>query len=167
MQPVTKWGALLALVCVAAAPAMAETMYARFSAPVRSGRTLRATTIGTLKQGEAVEVAAREGRYFRVQYRGQSGYVYYNKLAEQKPEDVAALLGGAPGAGGIELAELEAGGALRGLSPMAQDYVEAADVPAWAVQAVESMQAVEVTLQQLEAFQRQGRLGEYGEGDGR
>lgn len=154
---------LIMLGCLAVS-ALGATMYARISAPVRAGTGLSADTLGRLRQGEAVETAAREGRYYRVRYQGKAGYVYYNKLADQKPEDVSSLLSSGPGTEGIELSELEAGGALRGLSPMAQNYVEASDVPEWAVQAVEDMQGRAVSAQTLEQFQRAGGLGEYGEG---
>lgn len=146
-----------------AAPVLAETMYARFSTPVRSGRGLSAQTLGKLAQGEAVEVLGRAGNYFRVSYRGKPAYVYYNKLADEKPEDISALLGAGFAAEGIELTELEAGGALRGLSPMAENYAQASQVPEWAVAAVEAMQGRVVTADELEGFQREGRLGEYGE----
>lgn len=154
-------GLLLALVAL---PALAEVMYARFSAPVRSGRTVSSRTIGTLRQGEGVQVAGREGRHYKVTYKGQTGWVYFNKLAREKPEDVENLLGGGLAAGGIELTELEAGGALRGLSPMAESYARQAEVPKWAVDAVEEMQARGITAYELEEFQQQGGLGEYGEG---
>jgi hypothetical protein len=150
---------LLLLACVSA-PALAATMYARLSAPVRSGKTLSATTLGSLAQGEPVEVIGREENYYAVTYDGRTGYVYYNKLAEQQPEDVGDLLAGA-GTQGIELTELEAGGAMRGLSQTAEDYAMASSIPAWAVQAVESMQARAIEPDDLEAFQREAGLGEY------
>ena len=156
----------MALLSLASLPALADTMYARFSTPVRSGRTLSATTIGTLQQGEAVQVSGREENYFHVLYQGQEGYVYYNKLDDKKPEDVASLLSGQPGAQGIKLTEMEAGGALRGLSPMAENYAQASDVPKWATDAVEAMQARQVSLQQLDEFQRAGHIGEYSVGGG-
>ena len=154
--------AIAFLLALAALPALGRTMYARFSAPVRSDRSLSAGTLGTLRQGEAVEAVGRQGGYFQVSYRGATGWVYYNKLANEKPEDVAALLGGGTAGAGIELAELEAGGALRGLSPMAENYVKASDVPSWAADAVESMQARAVSSGDLDQFQKEGKLGEYG-----
>ncbi|MHC4480436.1 MAG: SH3 domain-containing protein [Planctomycetota bacterium] len=156
--------AVVALLALAALPAIAEVMYARVSTPVRSGRTLGSATLGTLRQGEGVDVTGREGGHYRVAYRGQAGWVYYNKLAAEKPEDVGALLGGGLATEGIRLTELEAGGALRGLSPMAEDYAQQADVPAWAVSAVEEMQERGITAYELEAFQQEGGLGEYGKG---
>jgi len=146
-----------------AVPAWADTMYARFSTPVRSGRGLTASTIGTLQQAQAVSVQGREGSYYRVSLSGKTGYVYYNKLSADKPEDIAGLLASAPGSQGLQLSELEAGGALRGLSPMAENYAAGGEVPDWAVQAVEAMQARRITPQELEEFQREGGLGEYGE----
>lgn len=144
------------------APVWAETMYARFSTPVRSGRGLTASTIGTLQQGRAVTVQEREGSYYRVSFSGKTGYVYYNKLSAEKPEDISSLLAGGPGSEGLELSELEAGGALRGLSPMAENYAAGGEVPEWAVQAVEAMQGRRITPRELEEFQREGGLGEYG-----
>lgn len=166
MRRISSVGAAALLLALVALPALGAVMYARVSAPVRSAQGLEAATLGRLKQGEAVQVAAREGRYYRLSYKGQTGYVYFNKLAEEKPEDVSALLGGGLGEG-IELTELEAGGALRGLAPMAENYAEGADVPEWAVEAVEEMQGRAVTADELEQFQREGGLGEYGEGVGR
>ena len=157
-------GLMLLALALTALPVLAGTMYARFSTAVRSGRSLGADTLGTLGQGDAVEVLRKEANYYQVSYRGQVGWVYFNKLTKDKPEDIAALLGGADFGGGIRLAELEAGGALRGLSPMAESYVAAKDVPRWAVQAVEDMQGLAISAAELEDFQREGSLGEYGEG---
>ena len=151
------------LAVMTAGGALAETMYARFSAPVRDGKGLSAATVGTLEQGESIDVLARDGAYYRVSYSGRAGYVYHNKLSDEKPEDIGALLGANVSAQGIQLTELEAGGALRGLSQTAEDYATSSAAPAWAVAAVEAMQARQVTIEELEAFQREGGLGEYGE----
>jgi len=159
-----RWAALIATgLALAALPVLARTMYARLSTPVRSGQGLAAQTVGTLKQGQAVEVLGREGSYYRVSHAGQTGWVYFNKLAEDKPEDMSVLLTGGGLGGGIKLTELQTGGALRGLSPMAEDYAAARNVPQWAVQAVEEMQARTIDAEQLEEFQQEGGLGEYGE----
>ena len=156
----------LALVVTAApepATAPQRTMYARSSAVVRNGRTFSAAALARLKQGDAVQLLATEGRYYQVKVGDVTGWVYRNKLAADKPEDVADLLAGSPNSGSIELSELEAGGALRGLSPLAEDYAKAENVPPWAVQAVEAMGSRAVKPEDLELFQKQGKLGEYGE----
>ncbi len=157
-------GLLIVLLLAAlAAPAWGETMYARASTPVRSAAGLTGTTVATLQQGQAVTVRGREGSYYRIAFPGGSGYVFHNRLSADRPEDIAGLLSRRPAARGLELSELEAGGALRGLSPMAENYAAAEDLPEWAVEAVRSMQERAVTPQELEEFQREGRLGEYGE----
>jgi uncharacterized protein YgiM (DUF1202 family) len=166
MRRMTVAAAVVALCCLTALPALGQTMYARFMTPVRTGRALSSPTIGTLQQGEAVEVTGKEDNYLKVLYQGQPGYVYYNKLDTQKPEDVSALLSAEPGGQGLQLSAMEAGGALRGLAPMAENYASAADIPPWAKQAVEQMQARQVTLQEIDAFERAGHLGEYSEGGG-
>lgn len=152
------------LVCLLlCSAALGKTMYARLAVSVRSDRSLSAKVVAKLKQGQAVEVVGKERRHYKVRVAGQVGWVYYNKLAEEKPEDVAALLAGAPAGGAIELSELEAGGALRGLSPMAEGYAASRNIPAWAVQAVEQMQALKVTVEELDEFMKAGGLGEFGE----
>jgi len=156
-------GFVMLALALTALPVLAGTMYARFSTPVRAERSLGAATLGTLKQGEAVEKLDRAGNYYKVSYKGRTGWVYYNKLTHDKPEDVASLLGGLGTGGGITLTELEAGGALRGLSPMAEDYAASRDVPKWAIQAVEDMQARTVSPEEMDRFEREGGLGEYGE----
>jgi hypothetical protein len=47
---------------------------------------------------------------------------------------------------------------------MAENYAKSADIPQWAVQAVENMQGLGITAQDLDSFAREGGLGEYGEG---
>lgn len=152
------------LTLVAASAVVAETMYARTSAVVRADKGLSAPVVAELNQGDAVDVLEKDGFHYRVSAVGKEGWLYYNKLAEQKPEDVAALLGADP-ARPIELAEMEAGGALRGLSPLAEEYAKRAkNIPKWAARAVDQMQGLKITRKDLEAFAREGRLGEYGEG---
>ncbi len=154
---------IAALIAVASA-GFAETMYARSSTEVRAARALSAAVVARLKQGDAVTVVERVRRHYKVSVGGKVGWIYYNKLAKQKPENVAALLAGGPTAGAIELTELQAGGALRGLSPMAEKYAEGANLPDWTLQAVEDMQSRKITDTELDDFSREGRLGEYGEG---
>ena len=153
----------LALLTAAAPAAFSEIMYARTSAEVRSDKTLSAQLVARLNQGDAVNVLLKSTSYCKVSIGAKEGWVYFNKLTAQKPEDVAALLARGPGGGAVKLTEIEAGGALRGLSPMAENYAKAADIPKWAVQAVEDMQSVKISDQELEGFARQGKLGEYGE----
>ncbi len=152
------------LFLLGAAAAYGATMYARSSAVVRSERKLGAQVVVRLRQGDAVETLARQGRYYKVLVSGKTGWIYFNKLAEDKPEDIASLLGSGAAAGAIDLTELEAGGALRGLSPMADNYIKASRLPSWVVQALESMQSLKIEQGEFEEFQREGRLGEYGEG---
>ena len=162
MKLAVRFAVLLAF--VGASAALAETMYARTSVSVRAGRTLSSPVVAGLKQGDRVEVRGKEGRHYKVLVGGKEGWVYYNKLAEKRPEDVAALLGAEPGRP-MTLTELEAGGALRGLSPMAEDYAKGANMPEWVTGAVEQMQELTISAEELDAFAREGRLGEYGEGE--
>jgi hypothetical protein len=143
---------------------LAETMYARTSATVREGKTLGSPVVARLGQGDAVDVKRKSGRHYEVSVGGKAGWVYYNKLTSEKPEDVAALLSRSTSQP-IELTDVEAGGALRGLSPMAEDYAKSSDIPGWARGAVEDMQGLSIAAEELEAFAREGRLGEYGEGE--
>jgi len=149
---------------LALAPAIhAKTMYARTSTEVRSDKTLSAQVVARLNQGDAVAVLEQSGQHYRVSAGGKEGWVYFNKLADEKPEDITEALASASGSG-MELTETQAGGALRGLSPAAEKYAASAtDIPKWARQAVEDMQARRPAPKDLNEFARAGRLGEYGE----
>ncbi|MBS3761913.1 MAG: SH3 domain-containing protein [Planctomycetes bacterium] len=151
------------LIGLPAIPAQARTMYTRTAAELRGGTSLGASVVVRLEQGAAVEVLERSGDYYRVSAGAEEGWIYFNKLAEEKPEDIEAILSGGASGEGVELAELEAGGALRGLSPAAEKYADSAEIPDWAVQAVEEMQARKVGPEEIEKFAREGRLGEYGQ----
>jgi hypothetical protein len=139
-------------------------MYARTTTLVRDGTDLNAQAVTELKQGQAAEVLERGDRHYRVSAGGKTGWVYYNKLTDKRPEDVASALAGSPETQGITLAELKTGGAMRGLSPTGQDYAQAANIPQWARDAVDGMRARNVTAKELDAFARAGPLGEYSEG---
>jgi uncharacterized protein YgiM (DUF1202 family) len=128
---------------------------------VRDGRSFAAAVVTRLEQGDPVQILGRTGRHYKVAVDGRSGWIYYNKLTEEKPEDISALLGSGPSTAGMDLDEMEAGGALRGLSPAAEKYAMAEDIPRWAVEAVERMQKLKTTPEDLESFARQGKLGEY------
>jgi uncharacterized protein YgiM (DUF1202 family) len=148
---------LIACGSVLAAP----TMYARMRTEVRQSRSFGAEVVTRLKQGDAVRVVEKSERHYRVSVGGREGWIYYNKLTSEKPEDIAALLGSAPSTAGMDLSEMEAGGALRGLSPAAEQYALAEKIPDWAVQAVERMHEMKATPDELDAFARSGGLGEY------
>jgi len=158
--PFTAW--IVALLLATGSVAYCELMYARFSTSVRAERSLGSEVVARLKQGDAVTVLDREGRHYRVLVGGREGWIYYNKLAAQAPEDVAALLASTPWAGPVQLSELEAGGALRGLSTMARKYAARAQLPDWTLDALREIQSMSIPLKELERFQQQGRLGEYG-----
>jgi len=155
-------GLALALVGVASL-AFAETMYARTSVKVRAEKKLSSDVVAELEQGDPVQTLQKLGRHYRVRIGEKEGWVYYNKLTAEQPEDLTLLLTGATGTVEVELTEIEAGGALRGLSPMAKKYAENEDIPAWALQAVENMQSLKLSDKELDAFAREGGLGEYGE----
>lgn len=152
--------AIAALLACGRAPA-ARTMYARMRTEVRDSRSFGAQVVTRLKQGDAVRVVEKSGRHYRVAVAGREGWIYYNKLTSEKPEDISALLGSGPSTAGMDLSEMEAGGALRGLSPAAEQYALAEKIPDWAVRAVERMHEMKATPEDLDAFARRGGLGEY------
>jgi len=147
----------------AASAVLAETMYARTSAQVRAEKSLSSGVVVGLEQGDAVEVLDKADRHYRVRVGNKEGWVYYNKLSEERPEDVATLLSAGARTGGVQLTEVEAGGALRGLAPVAKLYALDVEAPDWAVQAVDNMQRLQFSQKELDDFAREGHLGEYAE----
>lgn len=153
----------LALMSLATA-ASAKTMYARTRTKVRDGTRLSSQVIGELAQGDAVQTQGMVGKYYKVLFGGNVGYVYHNKLTEDKPEDIAVALARDPATRALKLAELETGGAMRGLSKTGMKYADKAHIPQWARNSVDQMRARAISAEHLEAFARSGRLGEYAEG---
>ena len=151
----------IAVLIVCAVTAEAQKMYARMQTEVRESRSFGAKVVARLQQGDPVRVLEKSGRHYRVSADGREGWIYYNKLTADRPEDISALLGSGPSTEGMDLSETEAGGAIRGLSPAAEQYALAEQIPQWAVQAVERMQKRKPTPDQLDSFARQGGLGEY------
>ena len=118
------WVTVALLFCVSAI--YAGTVYVKVKkAPIkdkpsaRSGKTLKWVKFKT-----PLTVVKKEGKWYKVKYKGKTGYIYGSKVSKSKPSDDASLTAED---GGVKVAELDTAGAARGLGPTAEAYAKRAE----------------------------------------
>ena len=155
-------GVLLAALAVAyAAPG---TEYVRTSAKLRSGKRRSATVIRPLSRGTAVSVLRKSGswRQVRVTSLGVEGWLHRTRLTKLKPkrgsDDSQAVAD-------ARATRLSVGASIRGLKPEAEGYANAKAIGPQERQWVNTLIAYRVDPASLDRFMRDGKLGEYSEGE--
>ena len=155
-------GALLAaLAVVYAAPG---TEYVRTSAKLRSDKRNSATVIRSLGRGTAVSVLRKSGswRQVRVTTLGAQGWLHKSRLTRRKPK------GGSDDRQAVADARatrLSVGASIRGLKPEAEGYANAKAIGNQERQWVNQLIAYRIDPASLDGFMRDGKLGEYSEGE--
>jgi hypothetical protein len=173
-----------------------DTKYVNTStAQLKADKTASANTVKDLARGTKLKVLDQgDGRWLQVALADNSsvsGWVFFNKLTDDKPKDVQDRL--ALG-GGLKTSDLETGGAIRGLKKASQAYAQKNLNPAdrdKATQDIHRIQTFPLTLQdfdknknqnldaaelklaneeykrwvqqRLDQFLKDGKLGEYAE----
>ena len=142
----------------------AETVYVQAkSAQVRSGKTSLSQTVATVQFGEALEKLRQEDEWLEVRTTGGvTGWIFVSKTTTTKPaggDSRLARLGQTVRR--TEAAPLTASTGARGLDKVAGEYANLTGIPQQYQDAVDRMTAYRLTDQEVEAFLRQGRLGEY------
>jgi hypothetical protein len=149
--------ALLALPALADKTMYVNTRYAK----LRDGKTSASKEVVKLAYGEAVTVRADDGSFAQVITTAKvAGFVAKQWLADNLPSrnQTAEGLGEAAraGTGGVSYTA-----GARGLSSEAETYAAGKADAATAIAAVKQMEAFVVRDDQLDAFLKTGRLGEY------
>jgi len=156
---------LLALAGLGLAPAaLAETLYVKKSATkLQESASASSKVVATLSQGTAVEVVNKSGNFYQVTAPGgKKGWVFKFKLS-----DKAAEAGGGSGLldalGGQQMAARESasGSSIRGLSPISEEHAKSKGISQGSIDAVKQMEAFKVSTQDVDAFMKAGKLGEY------
>jgi len=154
--------ALLAALAIAyAAPG---TEYVRRSAKLRSNKGRSGTVVRTLSRGDTVSVLRRSGpwRQVKVTDLGVEGWLHKSRLTRRKPD---------PGTGDSQAVAdaratgLGSGRTIRGLKPEAERYANTKAIGPRERQSVNTMIAYRVDPASLDRFMRDGKLGEYSEGE--
>lgn len=151
-------------------PATSSTAASRWV--VSAGTTLKAAAVATsadiapLEVGAQVQVLENSGRWLKVQTAAQkTGWVFAGRLAITPPvAEVAAsegLLSTAAQQSQIEIAQADSARSVRGLSAETENYARERGTPQEYRQALDRILARQVSKDEVTAFMRAGKLGEY------
>ena len=152
---------ILAVVCLVLAlvwgVAWAETLYVqRSTVDVRQGKGSFYPKVYTAKMGEALEVLAREGGWYKVQTPGGAGYVFEKALEAKKPSGLTNF------AGTASTSELDQTAGYKGFdAPTERAYVSANNLQAQ-MRLVDRMERLPFSVRELETFQEKGEVGPMG-----
>ncbi len=151
----------------------ATTLYVTSeNAELKSESSSSSATIVELKRGTELTLVSKEGRWYQVTTEEDStGWIYRGKVSEEEPEieetdddegSLGGLLGGLSGSD-INADAADSSRSIRGLSPEAKEYAEAAGTPQQSQDALDSVISVKVDEQEIDQFLKQGKIGEYAE----
>ena len=146
--------------------AFGETLYVSAkSAQVRAGKTSLDPVVASLNLGETVEVVKREDRWLQVKTaKGVMGWIYDNKVSASKPaggDNVLADLGRS--FRGTEASAVSASTGARGLDKASEGYANRSGITQQHRDAVDRMTGYKIPDDDIQAFLKAGRLGEYAE----
>ncbi|MEK6633640.1 MAG: SH3 domain-containing protein [Nitrospirota bacterium] len=146
--------------------AFGETLYVSAkSAQLRSGKTSLDPVVANLKIGEALEVVKRDDRWVQVKTaKGVTGWIYSGNVSESKPtggDNELAALG--KGFRRTEASGVTASAGARGLDKASESYANRVGITQQHRDAVDRMTANKIAEDDIQAFLKAGRLGEYAE----
>jgi uncharacterized protein YgiM (DUF1202 family) len=145
----------------------AQTLYVKKSGTnLQASDSAKSKVIATLSQGTSVQVIKKDSKFYQVSAGGQTGWIFKFKLTDKAPEKSggdAGLLGALGGRQKIAANEASSGSSIRGLSPIAERHAKNKGIAEADIQAVKQMEAFHVDPKAMEAFLKEGKLGEYGQ----
>ncbi len=149
----------IASVAWAARTAYVNTRYAS----LRSGKASTDAIVEKLSLGQPLEVVSEDGAFLQVKLgSGKTGFVARSWTADQKPsaDGFSAQLGQAARSSTSGAVSYTAGA--RGLSPEAEAYASS-EGAGDAAQAVKKLEQTSATDAAVEAFLKEGKLGDWRE----
>ena len=153
------------LLAICAVSVRAETLYvSRDGTILRTEPNATSTVVATMDAGQPLEVISRGARFVQVKTsHGQKGWIYvYSTTSEapsQEAKDEFAIL--ARGRD-VRASEAETGSAIRGLEPVAEQNAVQNKINPEIIEQFKSLDAYVVKEEDLKAFMKEGRLGEFG-----
>jgi uncharacterized protein YgiM (DUF1202 family) len=135
-------------------------------AKVMSEAAATAKAVETVPVGTELTVLSTKDKWFQVSLpSGEKGWIFRGKVSTSPPEaerEGGGLLG-ALGKSSIEGGSADTSRSMRGLSPAAEQYAQNAKTPAEYKKAVDGVLALQVKEAEVDAFLREGKIGEYAE----
>jgi Bacterial SH3 domain len=155
---------LLLTAVVITDPAFGETVYvAAKSAQLRSGKTSLDPIVASLKLGETLEVVKRDDRWLQVlTTKGVTGWIYSANVSPSKPtagDNELAALG--QSVRRTDASAVTASAGSRGLDKASEDYAKRSGITQQQRDAVDRMTTYKISDEEIQAFLKFGRLGEY------
>ena len=146
--------------------AFGETLYVSAkSAQLRAGKTSLDPVVASLKIGEALEVVKRDDPWVQVKTaKGVTGWIYSGNVSGSKPaggDNELAAMG--KGFRQTEASGVTASAGARGLDKASESYANRAGITQQHRDAVDRMTASKIPDEDIQAFLKAGRLGEYAE----
>ncbi|HVO30493.1 MAG TPA: SH3 domain-containing protein, partial [bacterium] len=136
-----------------------DTMYVRAAGTeLKGAASPGAPVVEKLDIGAKVELLEKNGMWAKIKTKDdKTGFVFGPKLSKDKPDKEHF------GKSGNALAanEGDTAQALRGLSPTAEKFAGRTDIKPADVAAVKAMEDRKATPQDVDAFLKEGKLGEY------
>ncbi|MCC6139705.1 MAG: SH3 domain-containing protein [Nitrospira sp.] len=156
----------MAAVMTIAATAFGETLYVSAkSAQVRSGKTSLDPVVANLTLGDSLDVISRNERWLHVRTaNGIQGWIYATYVSPSKPaggDNELAALG--KGFRRTDTSGVTASAGARGLDKASESYAHRAGITQQHRDAVDRMTASKIPDEEIQAFLKAGRLGEYAE----
>jgi uncharacterized protein YgiM (DUF1202 family) len=143
----------------------AETWYVKKSATkMQAEASARSKVLTKLKQGTAVEVKKKSGKFFQVLAKGKTGWIFRFKLSKKAPADSqndGDVLGALGGRQKMAARESTSGSSIRGLSPVSEQHARKKGATPESIQAVKDMENFKIRPEELDRFLEKGKLGEY------
>ncbi len=156
---------VLTLLALPPVGAWAETVYVQSkTAKLRAGKTTLDKEVADLRFGDALTVLKREGQWLQVRTAdGQTGWLFANKVSETKPKgDDTTLAALGKSFRQREASGVTASAGARGLDKVSEDYAIRSGIKPQDRAAVDRMATYQLPDAEVEAFLKEGKLGEYG-----
>jgi hypothetical protein len=146
--------------------AFGETLYvAAKSAQLRSGKTSLDPVVASLKLGESLDVVTRDDHWLQVQTtKGVKGWIYYNNVSASKPaggDNELEALG--KSFRRTDASAVTASAGARGLDKASEGYANRSGITQQQRDSVDRMTAYKIPDEDIQAFLKTGKLGEYAE----
>jgi hypothetical protein len=122
---------------------------------LRASPSVAGNVVATAKQGQQLQVIAREGTWVKVKVGQVEGYVSQNSLSDKKVSGGGGL---AAFAGGPDTSGATASAGVKGLDDMAEKYAAAKGLDPKRVDAMIARTEA-ITPEELAAFMREGKVG--------
>jgi hypothetical protein len=144
------------------ATALAETLYVKKSGTkLQSEASASSKVVETLASGTAVKVVKKSGRFYQVTAAGgKKGWIFKFKLTAKAPSGGGGSLLDALGGQQMAAKESASGSSIRGLSPISEQHASKG-ISKESINAVKAMEEFKVSAQEVDAFLKAGKLGEY------